>query len=487
MQPAALPQPPRFCLIPDYVSSAGDEAIELARMAGLELDPWQQMILAASLGERPDGKWAALEVGLTVPRQNGKGGTLEARELAGLYLLGEGLQVHSAHQFDTSLEAFRRLLMLIEETPDLERRVKRVSRSHGEEGIELLSGERIRFRTRTKGGGRGFSGDVVYLDEAMYISQASHGALMPTLSARPNPQLWYTGSAVDQWVHDHGVVFSRIRKRGIEGDSGLVYAEWSAHLAADGDDDPEAVTAELTRDEDAWAQANPGLGIRISREFVSAEQRSMDPRTFAVERLGIGDWPSVDAEGDQLIPMETWRALRDRKSKPLDPVTFAFDVTPDRAKGSIGVAGINEDGKIHVEVVEQREGTGWMVERVVELDRKHGPSSIICDPAGPAGSLIGPLAAEQIEVEAVTAREYAQACGAFYDLVDQAALRHLGTDELAFALQGAAQRPLGEAWAWKRKGSAVDISPLVAITLAAWGAQREGASVYEERGVLSFG
>jgi phage terminase large subunit-like protein len=48
-------------------------------MAGLELDPWQQFVIHNALGERPDGKWAAFEVGVEVPRQNGKGGLLEAR------------------------------------------------------------------------------------------------------------------------------------------------------------------------------------------------------------------------------------------------------------------------------------------------------------------------------------------------------------------------------------------------------------------------
>ena len=57
----------------------------------------------------------------------------------------------------------------MEDNPDFSRRVKRVSRSHGEEGIELTTGQRIRFRTRTKGGGRGFSGDCLILDEAMVL------------------------------------------------------------------------------------------------------------------------------------------------------------------------------------------------------------------------------------------------------------------------------------------------------------------------------
>jgi hypothetical protein len=37
------------------------------------------------------------------------------------------------------------------------------------------------------------------------------------------------------------------------------------------------------------------------------------------------------------------------------------------------------------------------------------------------------------------------------------------------AVAGAQQRPLGDSWAWARKGLSVDICPLVALTLARWG------------------
>jgi phage terminase large subunit-like protein len=91
-------QRPRICSLPESESSAGREAVELARMAGLVLDPWEEFVLASALGERQDGQWAAFEVGLVVSRQNGKGAILEARELAGLFLLGERLLIHSTRR-----------------------------------------------------------------------------------------------------------------------------------------------------------------------------------------------------------------------------------------------------------------------------------------------------------------------------------------------------------------------------------------------------
>lgn len=462
-------QLPRVEWIPDYVSSAGVEAVELAAMAGLHLDPWQQHVLVHALGERPDGQWAAFEVGLCVARQNGKGSILEARELAGLFLLNERLIIHSAHQFDTSLEAFRRLLSLIEDTPDLSRRVKRVVRSHGEEGIELLSGQRIRFRTRTKGGGRGFSSDCLILDEAMIMPESTHAALMPTLSARPNPQMWLTGSAVDQLVHDDGVVFARMRERGHRGqDPAMAWFEWSADAAT---------PAELmdAADLDQWAAANPGLGIRIDVEHVGNEFRSMDPRSFAVERLGVGDWPRTDGTGDHVISLEEWQELEDPASTPVAPVVFSFDVTPDRARASIAACSKRADGLMHVELVDRRQGTGWLVAELARLHTEHKPVAVMCDGVGPAASLIYECVTAGVPVQSVNTQEHAQACGLLFDYVQRQTLRHRGQPELAAAIKGAVRRPLGDAWAWSRKSSSTDISPLVAITLGVFGVDRHAA------------
>jgi uncharacterized protein (DUF934 family) len=49
-------------------------------------------------------------------------------------------------------------------------------------------------------------------------------------------------------------------------------------------------------------------------------------------------------------------------------------------------------------------------------------------------------------------------------------------------LRGAKTRQMaGDSWLWARKKSNVDISPLVAVTLALWAAMREQPSVYESR------
>jgi hypothetical protein len=285
-------------------------------------------VLEHACGVREDGKWSAFEVGLDVARQNGKGSILEARELIGVFEWGERLVIHSAHEFPTSLEHFGRLLYLFEDTPDLDRQVKRVSRSHGEEGIELMNGNRIRFRTRTKGGGRGFTGDLLVFDEAMALrSRSTARCCRRSRRGRPgNPQVWYAGSAVDQMVHEHGVVFARVRERGLRaatrrspGSSGRpTRASTRTASRCRSRRSTRSCSATSARGRRRTRARDPDLA-RARRN----ELRSMDARTFAVERLGIGDWPATHTVNGEVISVDDWNALVDAQSKPLDPVCFA--------------------------------------------------------------------------------------------------------------------------------------------------------------------
>lgn len=469
-EPLVGAQRPRVEHVPDYVSSAGDEAIAFCSRYGLILDPWQRHVITHSLGERRDGRYAAFEVGLLVPRQNGKGAVLEARELAGLFLFGEGLILHSAHEFKTAQEAFRRVLAVVENAPDLRKRVARIRTSHGEEGIELKSGARLRFVARSTGSGRGFTGDTVILDEAYNLSSDGMSALLPTLSARPNPQIWYTSSAGMEGSDQ----LRRVRERGVAGEGKrLAFFEWSSEADVDLDD------------REAWAQANPALGIRITEEFVESERDAMDDTGFSRERLGIWFDPNLM----MVIDGRKWAAIADPASQIDSPVVFAVDATPERSGAAIAVAGRREDGLGHVEVVDTRSGTGWVVERIVELHARHKPRAWVLDPASAAGAWIPALQERGIEPVLITGREMAQACGALYeDVVENQALRHLDQPQLNAALSGARKRHLSDAWAWHRRDSTVDISPLVAVTLAWHGVATHGGpekrSAYEDDGDL---
>lgn len=459
-------QRPRIAVVPPAPTSAGVEAVELAATAKLFLDDWEAWTLRQALGEREDGKWAAFEVGNVVARQNGKGSILEARELAGALLFGERLLIHSAHEQATSSEHFLRVLALIEES-GFSSRLKQPIRGKGSEAILFRDGTRIMFKTRTGGGGRGFTGDFVALDEAMILAEEFMGALVPTMAARSvhgNPQLWYAGSAVDRQNPKHdGIVLSRLRSRALKGEPGVAYMEWSVDAK-----DPTEVPDSVQADPRAWAEANPGLGIRISEEYVARERGALASRTFCVERLSVGDWIDVDAPERDGLTVGQWMECADPDSVVQDPVVLVFDVTPDRRAAAICAGGLNQAGVPHVEVTDHHKGTGWVVPRLKELRGRHEVAGIRFHKRSPAASLVKMCEEEGVDVEPIMDDEYVQACGSLLDAVMDRSFRHRGSEELQSAVRGAGRRPLVDSWAWSRKNSSVDISPLVGCTLALW-------------------
>lgn len=468
-------QTPRVSTYPAADYSSGPDAADLAAAAGLVLDPWQRYVLEHSLGEQPDGRWAAREVAVWVPRQNGKGALIEARVMAGLFLFGEKRILWSAHEYKTAQEGFLRIKELIQGAPELHALVKRYWEGSGEQGIELTTGQRLKFIARSRGSGRGFSGDLIILDEAQELTLPQMKALFSTMSAKSvqgNPQIWYLGTPPEDpaaWVYG-------LRRDGEAGKDRLAYFDWGL-----GEIDPsEPIRDRLQRyaDRDLWYAANPGLGIRISEEFVEDELARLR-EGFASERLGLWLPYAGDDEGG-VIPAEQWAAMADPTSTAGDDIAIAVDVTPDRAWSSIGIASPRPEGGMHLELIDHRRGTAWVVDRLVELRERHDPVAICLDAKGPAGSLVTDLEKAGITLPADPERpergdlilptysEVAAACGQLLDAARDGTDRHIDQAQLTTAVLGAKTRPLGDAVAWGRRQADVDISPLVAVTLARW-------------------
>lgn len=449
-------QRPAFLLEPlGRVSSAGPDAVALAASAGLYLDDWQAFSLDVGLSERADGTWAAREVAEIVPRQNGKGSIAEALCLGGLYLFDDhALTIYTSHLFSTTRETFRRVDELIAGAPHLAEQVKRRTIAALELGFELHNGNRLRFMARTSGSGRGLSsGGRILLDEAYNLGAEMMDALVPTLSAKPNAQLWYLSSA---GLPDSDVLRG-VRDRGRSGVQGrLAYLEWTA-------DRPDYVPDPY--DMDGILRANPAYGARIFDEAIADEREMLGAAGFLRERLGIWDDPG---RGIVRIQPAAWNALADRASKRVGPVVFGVDVSWDRSATSIAVAGAREDGLGHLEFVERRDGTAWVVDRCVQLDADHQNDGFVVQPGSPAATLIVPLQQAGLTVVEPSAREVGEACGGLFDAVSERSVRHLGQIEVDDGLSGAGSRTLGDLWLWDRQSSTSDISPLVALTLARW-------------------
>ena len=453
----------------------GDRAIGIARVAGLELDPWQQRLLRESLGVDPvTGLWSAFEVCWIVSRQNGKSTALFARALLGLFLLGEREISWTAHRYDTAMDAFNKMVKLIKGTPELrselaQTRNEGISTTHGNESITLRSGQRISFKTRTDESGRGLGGDLVIIDEVQDAKLAQMAATLPTLGAKPNPQVIYAGSAGGPRSYVLGNLVHRATatEPGDPVRDRLYFAQW----AADEDDDPAAP--------ETWAKANPSLNLRLDVETMAGFYRQWryELAYFGMEHLGQGNYPRPEGE-DWIIPSADWLRREDRDSTPVTDLVLAVDGTPDQQWATISLAGFRSDGIIHFGVIAHERGTRWTVHRLAELAHElELDTPILLDPKSPVAYLLADYEQIGLDVKTLTPTEWADmtswliSAGTERSDADdwQPQFFHPGQPLMTSALAAATVRNRGDRVVLSRQSGDVPSSPLTASALAGYG------------------
>ena len=191
----------------------------------------------------------------------------------------------------------------------------------------------------------------------------------------------------------------------------------------------------------------------------------MSPGGFARERLNL--WPTDRTE--QVIDPAWWAQLVG--SGPMDgsaPQALAVDAGHDRT--AVVTAAWKLDGdKTYVEVV----FAGDLLAAAQFLVTKAGRRiPVLVDGVSSARSLEPTLSASRVRVRVTSAAEMAVACGQFLDGVNAGLVVHSGQGQLDAAVEGARRRPIGDggAFGWDRRDESVVISPLVAATLARFGA-----------------
>lgn len=212
------------------------------------------------------------------------------------------------------------------------------------------------------------------------------------------------------------------------------------------------------------------MGRRITEQHIEAERRALPPEEFARERLGWWEEPVGAAAG---MPLNLWEAAASR-ARPGGLLALAVDVTPDLAFASLARASQLRDGSILLDLVAHRRGTDWVAGEVAGLCGE-SPVPVVVD-MGSAASVVNPdLLGVGIETLNPAARDVAQGCSALIDGMIRSVVWRATDQHLDAAARAASRRPMGDAWAWSRRNSLADISPLVAITLALWGAGQPGS------------
>jgi hypothetical protein len=462
---------------PDCVKTQGPRVRAWASEYGLNCMPWQALVVDDMLGVRADRRWAARDSGLAVPRQNGKSVIAELRILAGLYLFKEGLIVYTAHQVDTALEIFERVVSRIENNPDLKRRmIGRPRRARGSESITLTADDqpdgkqRLLIKARSKGGVRGFSADTIFLDEAqMGLDEEEMAALGPTQRTRPNPQTIFMGTP----PLVPGTYWARVRGRGRSGDPKMSWHEWSPPDRYDPDD--RAV----------WRSTNPALQAgMITEEDIEYDRKTLGSK-FDADALGA--WPKEANEaGWGVFAEDAWKAAQDPASALKGQPVYCVEASRDLATISIGAAGEREDGMRHLELADRfPTDVGKLIGQLKKRIERFDPLGIVVDPAGPAGYLITDIEKHcDIDVIKPPTRAVAQACGSVFVGIssadpDSRDVRVRPHPALDAAARAAVWRDRGDAKVFDRRNDeGPDVAPLVAVTLADWAYNQEASSAW---------
>lgn len=479
---------PRVRWVPKCASNDADDAIFLASAYGLAPDAWQADILHGWLGRTRAGKWAAGRCGLAVPRQNGKNGAVEIRELFGMVVLGEAF-LHTAHEVKTARKAFKRLKHFFGEKaddpsarfPELNALVREVRNTNGQEAIflhdtcetcrqvlagcdcgpghKVRRGGSVEFVARSKGSGRGFTVDVLILDEAQALTDDELEAIRSAVSSAPlgNAQVIYLGTPPNRDKGEDGAVWLRIRS-GAGKDKRLAWIEYGA---------PDGPLPDL-EDRELLFEANPALELRhangafgLQMDVVTDERGDLGPEGYARERLGWWGDPGLGRHG--VIDMTAWVKLKVEAGAP-SKALLVVDVSPDLEFTSIGVAS------------EHAGRTLVLVDRIVGTDE--APAAVAAVKANldevlevaltpTAKVLSARLTKLKVEHEQLTNAQVGAGCVGFQDMVRNRTAAHVGQQVLDDAVRNGGTRYVGDTQHWDRRNRKLDISALVAGSTAA--------------------
>lgn len=514
-------QQPSTLWVPDRLGTYGEEINGWAdSMIGMPRDLEQKRDIDCLASFGPQGRWLTLETALIEGRQNGKSKAVLLTLALADFFLGFGGNddiFWTSHRLITTLDIFDTVKKIIRSNSSLSRKVRTITEQRTQEGVTLVNGARLWFVARQGGTGRGLGGKRTVFDEELFLDMAMIGDLLPTLSARDNPQVNYGSSAGKK----HSIHQQAIRRRGLRGnDPSLIFIEYKApgswknpgcakgkmcdHIAENSsnlliDEDGHILGGCVMDDPKNWKRANHSIVAgRMHVAFVAAERTAMCQNLdgvleFGRERMG---WPESE---DQVVDPDAiqevdWERQCDPESQVEveGSIAVAIDMPPAGGWVSVTVAGLREDGATHFGVIKDRMPPAQVPKYLLSLSAPVDPDEelepgdfpglgydlmcpILWQPTATVGSLRAKLEEAGVAMEDVTELEYAESCGALKTHITAGTAWHRGTEVLDQAFRASVRkiRPEG-GWIFGRMKSTGDISPLVGCTLAVRGVDKYG-------------
>jgi hypothetical protein len=422
----------------------------IASALGFELMPWQKRVIEVATEYDIDtGVPYYREIIVTVPRQSGKTLLILVWMLHRALLWGSGRPQFIAYTAQDGQSARQKLIedhMPIVERSSIGPTVSAVKRGMADTVIKFGNGSWIRPFSNSETAGHGKTLHMAVYDEAMEaVDDRREQGLSPAMVTNRDAQSLVfstAGKASSLFLNrkiDLGRSYVEQGKT-----SGIAHFEWSA---AD-DVDPA--------DEEAWWDFMPALGNTIDPEVIRVERSKMPDGEF--RRAYMNQKWVMD---DRVIPESAWSAVLDSEVAPKGGLVLAADAKPDMSSAAIAVA----DSSGRVELIEHHDDSGWVVDRLEELSKRHN-ARVVIDKRGPLAWAADELAGRRVPLVEISTGEYIKYTGALFTNVMDKRIRVRPSDALNQAVAAARKRKVGDSWVWTRSDTDQDVCPLVAVTLA---------------------
>ncbi|MEI6029452.1 MAG: terminase [Betaproteobacteria bacterium] len=503
---------PKRELTPD--TTHGFACIAFAEnVLGVTLFPWQRWLLIHAL--ELDGNtdmYRYRYIICSVGRQNGKTMLMLILALWHIYALDSPTVIGTAQDLANAEKAWGEAVEWAQSDEELEELIDKINLGHPKY-LKLVTGCQYRVAAASRRGGRGFSGDLILLDELReHQTWDSWSAVTNTMNARPKAQAWAFSNAGDVF----SVVLRYLRAQAHR-ELGWPDGDKDAEILEAIDDDMaeyleqnageqvlgwfewSAAPAARRTDRGAWAQANPSMNHNgivencVTERAISAAMRTNPPSQFEIEVLCR--WVTMAEAGP--FPEGSWRETLDNEARPDDNTErfVAVAMSWNRSKCYIARAAHDKDGNTVVGIAAERTGSDWVIPWLLE-HRDTYAGIVIQSNGAPETSLIEDISnallpdrtPANLSLVAWAGPDLGSATGIMFDRLDKRRIRHLAHPGLDNAATSASVKVLSQgAWVIDLATSPSDAAPLKAAIGAVWAVETASPvrkSAYEEKDLL---
>jgi len=427
------------------------DVIEIAKLLGEELLPYQAYVLKDMLTVDKKDMFVRKLSLLLISRQNGK--TFLARMLILTHLLkwNTDVLIMSSNR-SMALETFRQVAKALENNDHFKGMVKQIRYANGTESIEMLSGARLDVVAATRDGSRGRSiNGLLYIDEVREISEEGYRAAIPVTRAHPNSMTLLTSNAGDAF----SIVLNQLRERALDNPpKSFGFYEYTA---------PQY--CKIT-DKAAWAVSNPALGYTITEAAIEEAIATSPIENTRTETLCqwidslSSPWPHgvLEDTSDSTLTIP-----------PGGYTVFAFDVSPSRRNASLVAGQLLPDGRIGVGILQTWESAVSVDDLKIAADIKAWADQYrprqICFDKYTAQSIADKLSNAGCITQDISGAAFYQACGDLLDGLSNLRVVHAGQANWIQQMNNCAAKVNDSAWRIVKRKSAGDVSGAIATAM----------------------